>query len=57
MVVTFDAEPNPTERLTLRYEYRSALVALGILSRPWYGRDRLRERERGVEGFAKPPAW
>ena len=57
VVVTFEPDPNPTERLTLRYEYRSALVALGILPRPWYGRDRLRERERGVEGFAKPPAW
>jgi hypothetical protein len=57
VVVSFEPEAAPTERLTLRYEYRSALVALGILPRPWYGRDRLRERERGVEGFAKPPAW
>ncbi|HEY7515511.1 MAG TPA: hypothetical protein VIC87_13580, partial [Vicinamibacteria bacterium] len=57
VVVTFEPEPNAVERLTLRYEYRSALVALGILPRPWYGGDRLRERERGVAGFAKPPAW
>ncbi len=57
VVVSFDPEPNPAERVTLRYEYRSALVALGILPRPWYGRDRLREREQGVAGFAKPPAW
>jgi hypothetical protein len=38
----------------LRYEYAPALRALGILPRPWWGRDRLRERDRG-EGFAKPP--
>jgi hypothetical protein len=57
VVVSFEPEATPTERLTLRYEYRGALVALGILPRPWYGRDRLRERERGAEGFAKPPAW
>ncbi len=57
MVVSFEPESAPAERLTLRYEYRGALVDLGILPRPWYGRDRLRERERGVDGFAKPPAW
>jgi hypothetical protein len=57
VVVSFEPEATPAERITLRYEYRSALVALGVLPPPWYGRDRLRERERGVEGFAKPPAW
>jgi len=57
VVVSFDPESVPAERITLRYEYRSGLVALGILPRPFYGRDRLRERERGVAGFAAPPAW
>jgi hypothetical protein len=55
-VVSFDPEPRPAERVTLRYEYADALVALGILPRPWHARDRLMERERGG-GFAKPPRW
>ena len=55
-VVDFDPEPHPAERITLRYEYASALRALGILpGRP--SRDRLAERERGAGGFAKPPRW
>ncbi len=57
VLVSFDVENTPAERITLRYEYRGALVALGILPRPWYSRDRLCERERGVDGFAKPPVW
>ena len=57
VVVTFEPESAPADRVTLRYEYRSALLALGVLPRPWPARDRLRERERGDEGFAKPPAW
>ena len=52
--VRFDAAPHPAERIALRYEYAPALRALGILPRPWWGRDRLRERDRG-EGFARPP--
>jgi hypothetical protein len=54
-VVDFQAQPYAAERITLRYEYASALRALGILPRD-VARDRLRERERG-EGFAKPPRW
>jgi len=54
-VVSFDPEPAPAERITLRYEYASALRALGILPRSWWTRDRLRDRERGDEGFARPP--
>jgi hypothetical protein len=55
-VVDFEAEASPAERVTLRYEYASALRALGIL--PWEAaRDRLRERDRGETGFAKPPKW
>ena len=57
-VVEFHAEPSAAERVTLRYEYASALRALGILPSPMYpGRDRLGERERGNLGFAPPPAW
>ncbi len=52
--VRFDAAGQPAERTVLRYEYAPALRALGILPRPWWGRDRLRERDRG-EGFARPP--
>jgi hypothetical protein len=54
-VVDFQAQPHPAERITMRYEYASALRALGILPRD-VARDRLRARERG-EGFAKPPRW
>jgi len=56
-VVSFDPERRPADVVTLRYEYASALRALGILPRPYWGRDRLREREHGVAGFAPPPAW
>ena len=52
--VRFDAAGLPAERTVLRYEYARALRALGILPSPWWGRDRLRERDRG-EGFARPP--
>ena len=54
-VVEFHAQHPPAERVTLRYEYRNALVALGVLPRPVH-RDRLRERDSG-QGFAPPPAW
>jgi hypothetical protein len=57
VVVDFNAEPTPAECVTLRYEYARALRALGVLPRPWWGRDRLRERDRGQDGFAPPPAW
>jgi len=56
-VVEFRAEPAAVERLTLRYEYASALRALGILPSRYPSRDRLGERERGHLGFARPPAW
>jgi hypothetical protein len=42
--------------VTLRYEYRRALQALGILPETPH-RDRLAERERGEWGFAQPPKW
>ena len=52
--VEFDPQPNAAERVTLRYEYRRALLALGI-DLDHGAHDRLWERERGVEGFARPP--
>jgi hypothetical protein len=55
VLVSFDPEPTPAERVTLRYEYAGALRALGVLPQPWYPRDRLSERERGEMGFARPP--
>jgi hypothetical protein len=55
--VAFDAESTPADRVTLRYEYASGLRALGILPRPHWTRDRLRERDRAVDGFAPPPRW
>lgn len=53
-VVDFDPESKPVEQITLRYEYRNALVALGVLpeASPWQGR--LHERDSG-RGFAEPP--
>ena len=57
VVVEFEPERSPAERLTLRYEYASGLRALGIFPYPTWNRDRLSERERGRDGFAKPPNW
>jgi len=57
VLVSFDPEPNPSERATLRYEYRSALVALGVLPRYQPARDRLWERDHADAGFAQPPRW
>jgi hypothetical protein len=57
VLVSFDPAPNPTERITLRYEYRPALVALGVLPRSVPTRDRLWEREHAEAGFAQPPRW
>ncbi len=48
----FIAERSASDRMVLRYEYASALRALGIR----IGRDRLHERD-GHLGFAKPPRW
>lgn len=57
VLVDFDPEASPSERTTLRYEYRPALVALGVLPPRGGSRDRLWERERGEGGFAPPPPW
>ena len=57
--VHFDAEPAPAALLEVRYEYRDALVRLGVLpARCGVGEDALtrRERARGFEpGFAPDP--
>ena len=57
VVVDFAPESAPAERTTLRYEYRRALVDLGVLPSPHARHDRLRERDRGEPGFAPPPLW
>lgn len=54
VTVQFDPQARPAETLGVRYEYRSALVRLGVLP-SWPPRDRLAERESGREGFAPPP--
>ncbi len=53
-LVSFEPEAAATDVVTLRYEYRRALVALGILP-PRSTRDRLAEREGGRGGFARAP--
>jgi hypothetical protein len=45
-------ERAPAAELTVRYEYRDALVKLGLLPRPWRD-DALRRRER-ARGFEEP---
>jgi hypothetical protein len=57
VLVSFEPEPVPCEQTTLRYEYRPALVALGVLPRPTPRRDRLWERDHAESGFAQPPVW
>ena len=56
VLVSFDPEREPSERVALRYEYRPALVALGVLPRPLPpSRDRLWQRDHAEPGFAQPP--
>jgi hypothetical protein len=57
VMVSFDPEAAPCEQTTLRYEYRSALLALGVLPQPTYARDRLWQREHSEPGFAQQPRW
>ncbi|MDT7605275.1 MAG: hypothetical protein QOF61_3272 [Acidobacteriota bacterium] len=51
--VNLDLEREPSANVTLRYEYRPALVRLGVLPRPEANGDALRRRER-ARGFADP---
>jgi hypothetical protein len=46
-------ERSPAAELTVRYEYRDALVRLGLLPRPWGDDGALRRRERS-RGFEEP---
>jgi hypothetical protein len=48
--VNLDLENTPSSEVTIRYEYRAALVRLGIIPREPQGRDALRRRER-ARGF------
>ena len=57
VLVSFKPERSPAQRTTLRYEYRDALLALGVLPSLRAPRDRLAERDRGRDGFAPPPLW
>ena len=55
-LVDFEPETHPCQKTWLRYEYRPALVALGVLPRH-RAADRLSQRERAETGFARPPLW
>jgi hypothetical protein len=55
IVVEFEPERQAAERLVLRYEYRNALIALGVLPRSVQSDGRLAQREWGNAGFAQPP--
>ena len=46
-------ERSPAAELTVRYEYRDALVRLGLLPRPWRDDGAIRRRERS-RGFEEP---
>ena len=48
-------ERGPAAEVSIRYEYRDALVRLGILPRPWRDDGGLQRRER-ARGF-EPPAY
>jgi hypothetical protein len=48
--INMELDPRPTAEVALRYEYRSALVRLGVLPRPYPQPDPLRRRERST-GF------
>lgn len=51
--IEFTAERIATDHHIIRYEYASGLRALGIFP----DRDRLRDRDHGALGFARPPRW
>ncbi len=57
VLVRFTPETHASQRVTLRYEYRPALVALGVLPRHPFPGDRLRQRDHADVGFAQPPLW
>jgi hypothetical protein len=54
--IQMSLERSPAAEISIRYEYRDALVRLGLLPRPWRddGALRRRERSRGFEGPYSP---
>lgn len=52
--VNMELESRPISEVTIRYEYYSALVRLGIMPRPYPRPDSLRRRE-GARGFSPEP--
>jgi len=56
-LVEFTADRCAADNLAFRYEYASGLRALGIDPDGNGDRDRLRDRDNGELGFAKPPRW
>jgi hypothetical protein len=50
--IHMNLERTPAAEVTIRYEYRDALIRLGVLPRPWRddGALQRRERARGFEG-------
>ncbi|MFN7976098.1 MAG: hypothetical protein U0166_27830 [Acidobacteriota bacterium] len=56
--VAFDAESDPASVVSIRYEYRDALVKLGVLpSHPRYDALDRRERAQGFEGGYAPDPY
>ena len=53
--VTFDEDPTPAARVSLRYEYRAELVRLGVLPRE--GHTSGRDRSRGFEPDYAPDPY
>ena len=49
--VNMDLEPNPVGEVTIRYEYYSTLLRLGVIPRRYDDPDRMRQREQS-KGFA-----
>jgi hypothetical protein len=54
--VDFEPQSWAAATITLRYEYRPALLSLGILPYRNWNASRLWERENGTVGFAQPPS-
>jgi hypothetical protein len=57
--INLDLQSRPAGEVTIRYEYRDALVRLGIIPRPYPRTDTLRRRERSTgfedRGFSPEP--
>lgn len=53
--VDLDLDPHPIASVRLRYEFRPALVKLGVLMEPSRSPLQRRERARGFEGYCPEP--